>query len=60
MWYKRMGCVGLFCDKTQERGKVMIQEKLLERKLPELLKMNNGDPVTAENWEERRKEQTEF
>ena len=36
----------------------MIKEKLQERKLPELLVMNNGDAVTPENWEERRKELT--
>lgn len=34
----------------------MIKEKLLERNLPELLVMNNGDAVTAENWEARRAE----
>ena len=34
----------------------MIRELLEKRELPELLRMNNGTPVTQENWEERRQE----
>lgn len=33
-----------------------IAQELEKRNLPKLLTMNNGDPVTPENWEERRKE----
>ena len=34
----------------------MIQKLLDERKLPALMKMNDGTPVTKENWEARRRE----
>lgn len=34
----------------------MIQEELIRRKLPGLLTMNDGTAVTAENWEQRKKE----
>ena len=34
----------------------MIQKLLEERKLPALMKMNDGTPVTAENWNARRRE----
>lgn len=34
----------------------MIQNMLRERNLPELLKMNDGTPVTRENWRQRREE----
>lgn len=34
----------------------MIEKELRERALPDLLTMNDGSPVTAENWEERKKE----
>ena len=34
----------------------MIEKALQARKLPDLLTMNNGEPVTAENWEQRRLE----
>lgn len=34
----------------------MIQKMLAERNLPELMKMNDGTPVTRENWRERRAE----
>ncbi len=34
----------------------MINKLLEERKLPELLKMKNGEPVSVENWEKRREE----
>lgn len=34
----------------------MIREELAARKLPELLRMNDGRAVTAENWRERRAE----
>lgn len=34
----------------------MVKELLLQRKLPELLKMKDGGPVTADNWEARRRE----
>ena len=33
-----------------------IEKLIEERKLPELLKFTDGRDVTAENWEERRKE----
>ena len=35
---------------------MVLQEKLAERKLPELLKFADGSPVTEERWEERRRE----
>lgn len=34
----------------------MIEKKLQERNLPDLLTMNNGQPVTAENWQQRKQE----
>ena len=34
----------------------MIEKELQERNLPDLLTMNDGRAVTAENWEERRQE----
>lgn len=34
----------------------MIEKALRERNLPDLLTMNDGSPVTAENWEARRQE----
>ena len=34
----------------------MIKEMITERNLPKLLQMKNGEAVTAENWEQRRKE----
>lgn len=34
----------------------MIQELIKERKLPELMKMKDGSPVTEANWDSRRKE----
>ncbi len=33
-----------------------MKNELLARKLPDLLKMNDGSPVTAENWPRRRQE----
>ena len=33
-----------------------IQDELRKRNLPDILTMNNGDSVTAENWNERKKE----
>lgn len=34
----------------------MIEKMLEERKLPELMRMNDGSEVTRENWQERRRE----
>lgn len=34
----------------------MIDKLLAERKLPELMKMSDGTPVSKENWEQRRQE----
>ena len=35
---------------------MLLQEKLAERNLPALLKFADGSPVTADRWEERRRE----
>lgn len=34
----------------------MVKTELEKRNLPQLLKMNDGQPVTAENWQQRRQE----
>ena len=34
----------------------MIKDELKKRNIPDLMVMNNGEKVTKENWEERRKE----
>lgn len=34
----------------------MLEKLLNERNLPEIMKMNDGTPVTRENWRERRRE----
>ena len=34
----------------------MIAEALKERNLPELMTLNSGEPVTSENWQQRKKE----
>ncbi|MBE6694966.1 MAG: hypothetical protein E7587_00785 [Ruminococcaceae bacterium] len=38
---------------------MFIEQELEKRNLPELMKLNSGEKVTKENWEERRKELVE-
>ena len=39
---------------------MLLKDEIEQRRLPDLFTMNDGTPVTKENWEERRKELKEL
>ena len=46
-----------FKEKSEDMN---VREELKSRKLPDILLMNNGDTVTGEKWQERKKEMLEI